>query len=255
MSTAFELDHKLEDEVLAEREKGLSIEKLQFQNLSLYYDSDNRIIDDCSFDFPMDQNIWIEGQGGRGKSTLLKILAGLSQPQEGRYLVNGHWVGDMTFEEFLPWRLKIGYAFDLGGLLNNRTLAENIKLPVMYHAGDQIEKYEIWVDQLLDHFELGEERNLRPASVSGGQRKLACILRAVSMKPEVLLLDDPDTGLGSVLSKKLAMFLDKSRREGWLKHVYVTSADQHESHYTSPLKQIMDDLLTIDRATRKVVVL
>ena len=63
----------------------------------------------------------------------MRLLAGLEQPTRGAYLINGKNVGEMSFEESLPYRLAIGYGYDYGGLIHNRTLKDNVLLPLIYH--------------------------------------------------------------------------------------------------------------------------
>lgn len=121
--------------------------------------------------------IWLQSSEGAGKSTVLQLMAGLLQPQQGKYLINNENVAEMSFEEFLPYRLSIGYSFDYGGLINNRTIFENIILPLVYHKILPYEEARLQVDGLLKRFELEKFRNQRPAHIPGRVRKVACLLK------------------------------------------------------------------------------
>src|SRR5688572_6686868 len=103
----------------------MTIDSIAFKQMYFYYEGAEIIFANLTFQFPKSRVIRIATKA-TGKSTLLKILAGIVPISEGEYLINGQDVAQMSFEEFLPIRLKMGYGFDLGGLLNNKTLLENI---------------------------------------------------------------------------------------------------------------------------------
>ena len=171
--------------------------------------------------------IWIKGASGSGKSTLLKLLAGLIEPTQGQYLFNGQAVDEMSFEDFLPHRLRIGYAFDNGGLLNNRTIQQNLMLPLVYHNICSLEQAQARVSNLMREFQLETVAHLRPSAISGGRRKAACIARSFILKPRILLLDDPDTGLGEELKSSLREKLSRQIDEDLVQLALVSSSDSH----------------------------
>lgn len=184
------------------------------------------IFQNADFEFPTNDIIWVKGYEGAGKSTLLNLLAALEAPQKGRYLINDQDVSTMSFEEFLPYRLKIGYSFDLGGLINNKTLFENLALPLLYHKIYSVEETQTKVEDLIEYFDFKKFAQERPAHVPGRIRKLVCILRPLLMKPELLILDDPSVGVGIDASYLFADYILGMRKEGFLKHVYIASYDE-----------------------------
>lgn len=93
----------------------MKIESLKFEGVSFSHEGYDAVIKNVDFDFPMEQILWVKAQEGAGKSSLLQVIAGLQIPQSGQYLINGENVVDMSFEEFLPFRLQMGYSFDYGG--------------------------------------------------------------------------------------------------------------------------------------------
>ncbi len=126
------------------------VESVEFRNMAFAYDDDAQFFDDVNFSFPTETVVWIRGESGAGKSSLLKIMAGLEVPTYGKYMINGKDVGDMSFEEFLPYRLGIGFSFDIGGLINNRTLFDNLMLPIMYHDEMTFKEAQQWVTEILE---------------------------------------------------------------------------------------------------------
>lgn len=200
----------------------LSIHKMELQNLSFQFESGERVFDNFSFEIPNKRAIWVRSKGARGKSTLLKILSGLLSPQEGRYLINGENVSDMNFEEFLKYRLSMGYGFDSGGLLNNRTLYENLALPLLYHNLLSSKEAHHRVDEMMNFFGLDRSRHSRPFFVSGSERKLACLVRPFVHWPEVVFLDDPVTGLKQENLKAFFHFVEEGFVTRGLKQVIFT---------------------------------
>lgn len=203
----------------------IEIQRLSFEDVSFSYnDGEQNIFENISFDFPMGENILIGGRAGSGKSTLIRLMAALEEPASGRYFFNDLDVCESSFEEFLPYRLKMGFCPDHGGLLSNRSMADNLLLPVQYHQSRQMNLLD-WVEELLDSFEVSDFRNIRPASVTGAVRKVVCVARAFVLKPEVVFLDNPTDGLDSHRVEVLLDLIKRGRKKGWLKHVFITGDD------------------------------
>jgi phospholipid/cholesterol/gamma-HCH transport system ATP-binding protein len=109
----------------------MKIESLKFEGVSFTHEGHDAIFRNVDFDFPVNEIIWVKAEEGAGKSSLLQILAGLQVPQSGNFFINGENVGDMSFEEFLPYRMEIGYVLVLGGFISNRTLLYILLLPIL----------------------------------------------------------------------------------------------------------------------------
>jgi len=201
------------------------IHKLRFENLSFNFEGQDPLFQSVDFDFPLNQLVWVKAEHGAGRSTLLQILAALQVPVRGSYWINDQNVGEMSFEEFLPYRLKMGYGFDTGGLIHNRTVFENLVLPLLYHKLISPEAATERVDLLLKRFDLWKYRDQRPSFISGGTRKLACLLRALIQHPEMLLLDDPTVGLEESTALQFFDLLQELRQNHGLRHVFVSSFD------------------------------
>ncbi len=199
------------------------IQSLELENMSFAYENSPPIFDHVSFALPKSKAVWVRSPGGRGKSTLLKILAGLLTPQFGSYLINGENVSNMSFEEFLSYRMNIGYGFDMGGLLNNKTVAENLILPLLYHKLVSPEEAAERVEQMVDLFGMQQVKDQRPYAIPGSLRKLSCVLRAFVHHPQVVFLDDPLTGLKQDNLNDLFHYVEESFTQRGLKQVFFTS--------------------------------
>lgn len=203
--------------------KDVEIKTIDFSSLSFSFDEEHKVLKDCSFDLPMNTVVRLNGPHGCGKSTILKLLAGLIDPQSGDYNINGDSFNEMSFEELIPYRLKIGYGFEYGGLINNRTIFQNLILPIEYHKIMSHEDAKKHVDEIIEVFGLQRSSRYRPSAVSGGQRKLACIARAFVMDPEVLILDEPTHGLNEKSIEKLCNYIHDKMEAGIIKHVFLTT--------------------------------
>ncbi|MGE4130513.1 MAG: ATP-binding cassette domain-containing protein [Bdellovibrionales bacterium] len=200
------------------------IRELAFDQVSYRFSgAAEPIFENISFTMPKAKAVWVRSPGGRGKSTLLRLLAGLFSPTSGRYLINGESVTDMSFEEFLPYRLSMGYSFDFGGLLSNKTLAENLMLPLQYHNLLSPDEAGERVQQMIETFALHQGRDMRPSAVPGSARKLTCVLRSLVTCPQVVFMDDPLTGLKQDNINDLVHYVEESFSLRGLRQIYFTS--------------------------------
>lgn len=203
------------------------IESLKFDGATFSYEGAPKpVFKDVSIDLPLGKNIWVTGQAGHGQSTFLKLMAAIVQPQSGRYLINDCDTTEMSFEEFLPFRKKIGYTFDLGGLFANRTLLDNLTLPLLYHKISSRDEAEAEARAIAERFRFAGHLGHRPASVSGGLRKLVCVLRAFILRPELMVMDDPFTGVDAESVRTLLKLIEERRTSGELRHIFFTSRDE-----------------------------
>ncbi len=203
----------------------MKFESLRFEDLCFQHEGESPLFEHVDFSFPMNETIWVRANSGAGRSTLLQLIAGLLVPQKGKYFINEMNVADMSFEEFLPYRLKIGYGFDLGGVLHNRTLLENITLPLLYHKICGKNEADERAMELIQKMSIQKFANQRPSAVPGGVRKITCLIRSIIMEPELLLLDDPSVGLGQDQSLKFFDCVEEIKQKNALKHIFISSFD------------------------------
>lgn len=202
------------------------IESLRFENVEFGFEGQDPIFEAVDFDFPLDKVVWVKATSGAGRSSLLQLLASLQVPNKGQYLINEKNVSEMSFEEFLPYRLQIGYGFDFGGLINNRSLLENVTLPLVYHKICSALEAETRGKRFFDILGATRFMNERPAMVPGGMRKLTCVLRALITEPQVLLLDDPSVGLGQDTVLKYFDLVSELRDQKKVRHIFISSFDE-----------------------------
>lgn len=204
-----------------------SFKSLEFKDLDVSMGAEESALNGVSLTLPTHEIIWVKSDSPVSRSSLLRTLMAQAQVNSGDYLVNGESVLEMTFEEFLPYKINMGYSFDFGGLINNRTLRQNLSLPLEYHSSSHEFDVDQKVSQYLDCFEISEkEAELRPFMNLGSVRKAICVARAFMLEPEMLLLDDPTTGLKGHLKEKLKKHLMSGFERGVYKHIVVGTEDE-----------------------------
>lgn len=211
---------------MSEQSRIGKIDTMKFEHLSFAHEGQSPILRNTDFEFPMNDVVWVKGSEGQGKSTVLQVLAGLLMPQSGFFYINDQNVLDMSFEEFLPYRLAIGYTFDYGGLISNQTVYDNLMLPLAYHKLIPMKEAKARVEAIIKKFDIEKFAHERPAHIPGRVRKLACLLRALVMHPQVLVMDDPSVGLSKDTQCVLVDYLHNMRKEGLAKHIFMSSYDE-----------------------------
>lgn len=162
-------------------------------------------------------DFWVvAGPQQSGKSDLLMVAAGLMPPALGSYKFFGTET-QMFDETRLADRLRVGLVFENGQLFNRLTIAENVALPQQYHHGLSGDAAATAAQTLLELMELAPLADLTPADISVNWRKRAALARALALKPEVLLLDNPLHGLDARHWQWWLRFLDElGRGHEWL---------------------------------------
>ncbi len=211
---------------MSERSSAVSIRTLSLRGVSLLGSDGELVFDSLSCELPVDSVVWLRASSGGGKSNLMRLIAGLDEPSAGSYLINGEDVTALNFAGFSTWQRRIGFGFELGGLLSNKTIEQNLMLPFFYHRSLTTPEAEARVAEYLERFGLMKVKDRRPAACSGGNRKSAVLARALITWPELLLLDHPTAGLDERGVSALRSLIELHRRERGLKHVYIASEDE-----------------------------
>lgn len=202
-----------------------AIDSIELRNMCFHYREEEPVLQNVDFNFPAGEAIFLKGPMGSGKSTVMKILTGLLAPSSGDYLINGARVNEMSHREFDKYRLNIGYSFDSGGLINNKSLIENLLLPLNYHGFLENSERVDYVRDRLRIFKLQDQADIRPGNLTAGARKAASILKAFLLDPEVVLLNDPTVGLNSEHIIELLKLVREHQEKKNLKHVIISSDD------------------------------
>ena len=145
----------------------------------------------------------ILGGSGSGKSVSLRHMLGLEKADDGRVLVDDEDITDFRESELDPVRMKFGMLFQSGGLFDSMNVFENVAFPLREHTEKDDEEITALVAEALDMVDLSGTEKLMPVDLSGGMRKRVGLARAVVLRPEVILYDEPTTGLDPITAHKI----------------------------------------------------
>jgi phospholipid/cholesterol/gamma-HCH transport system ATP-binding protein len=154
----------------------------------------------------------IIGRSGGGKSVLLKHIIGLLRPDKGRVLVDGVDITKLNDRELNDIRRKFGMLFQEGALFDSMNVGENVAFPLIEHTKlKEVEIREIIADRLKAVGLSGIE-NKMPSELSGGMRKRVALARAIALQPQIVLFDEPTTGLDPVLSEAINQLIISTQK-------------------------------------------
>jgi phospholipid/cholesterol/gamma-HCH transport system ATP-binding protein len=228
----------------AEAGEGDGREVVQLDHVSLAFD--RPILDDISLNVREGQTVCIVGESGTGKSTALKLILRLLKPDSGRVLIDGEDITDISFEEALEVRQKMGMVFQNAALFDSLSVFENVAYPLREHTEMTDDEIDKRVREKLSFVDLDPDQviNLLPAELSGGMRKRVGIARAMANNAGIMLYDEPTSGLDPLTTGTITRLIIKLQRELGVTSVVVThdirSANRmanaiallHEEHIT-----------------------
>jgi phospholipid/cholesterol/gamma-HCH transport system ATP-binding protein len=175
----------------------LSDEVIKFDHVSLSFD-DTVVLRDVSFTLRKGHTKIIIGASGAGKSISLKLILGLLKPDGGEVWVNGTRVDPLGEDELMKVRGDLGMVFQEGALFDSLSVGENVGYKLYEETEEPLEVIRRRVDEVLGFVRLTEFVDRSPSELSGGQRRRVAIARAMSVKPSILLYDEPTTGLDPI---------------------------------------------------------
>lgn len=168
------------------------------------------------------ETVGILGRSGTGKSVLLKLIAGFLQPDSGMILYNGREITQMSEKRLLEFRKRVSYVFQGGAFFDFLNVRENIAYPLRERGNTDEEVIRQRVDYLIDAVELDGMGEYSHQELNAGAKKQVAIARAIANEPEVILYDEPTTGVDPIIGKSLSRLIRKLNRREHLTSVVVT---------------------------------
>ena len=181
-----------------------------------------KILDGLELGIPEGMVTCVLGPSGTGKSVLIKHLIGLMFPDAGDVLIHGESLSTMSMPKLLEIRKKFGILFQDGALFGSMTVFDNVAFPLRQHTDLSEKEIRDLVDQRLDDVGLDIARNRLPNELSGGMRKRAGFARALVLKPQIVMFDEPDSGLDPVRTALLCELIRQMHEQHGGTYIVIT---------------------------------
>lgn len=182
----------------------------------------NEILKDVNLKINKGDTVVTLGKSGTGKSVTLKCIVGLIKPDSGKVMVLGKNIPELSYEELQYMRKKIGFVFQSGALYDSMSVRENLEFPLMRNTDLKKEEIDKKVAEVLKDVGLTEAIDKMPSELSGGMKKRIGVARTIIMNPEVMLWDEPTTGLDPETTRDISHLIVRMQRKYKVTSIVVT---------------------------------
>ncbi|HEX8549236.1 MAG TPA: ABC transporter ATP-binding protein [Cytophagaceae bacterium] len=181
------------------------------------------VLKDITLKLKRGESLVVLGKSGTGKSVLIKCIVGLIQPDSGDLNVLGQKVQELDNTQLDNLRTKIGFLFQSGALYDSMTVRENLEFPLERHLkGQSSAQITELVEEALENVGLKDAINKMPSELSGGMRKRISLARTLIMKPDIMLYDEPTTGLDPITSKEISYLILEMQKKYNTSSIIIT---------------------------------
>lgn len=181
------------------------------------------VLEDISLHVQRGENLIVFGRSGEGKSVLLKCIIGLMAPDAGKIFINGNDIGELSIKELNLVRQNIGFLFQGAALYDSMTVRENLSFPLKRHFPEMDEKQvDEKVKYTLELVSLEEAIDKMPSELSGGMKKRIGLARSIITDPELMLYDEPTTGLDPITTKEISELILNLQKKLNMTSIVVT---------------------------------
>lgn len=184
---------------------------------------DSAVLKGINLQVQKGETLVVLGKSGAGKSVLIKCIVGLIMPDEGNLRVFGKEVSQLTYKQLNAVRLRIGFLFQNAALYDSMTVGENLHFPLAFHFKSLSEnEIRVRINDTLESVGLKEAIDKMPAKLSGGMTKRIALARTLILRPEIMLYDEPTTGLDGVTGREISELIVKTQTKYNITSVVIT---------------------------------
>lgn len=183
----------------------------------------NEVLKGVTFSVNKGENLVVLGKSGSGKSIAIKCLVGLVEVDKGEIKVFGTDITKLDNNELNEIRVRIGFLFQNAALYDSMSVRENLGFTLKRHAKDlSDEELENQIKDVLESVGLGEAIDKMPSELSGGMRKRIGLARTLILKPEIILYDEPTTGLDTITSREISELILEIQKKNKTSSIIIT---------------------------------
>jgi len=190
------------------------------------------VLNNIDLDVYKGETLAVLGPSGTGKSTVLRSMIGLLEPNGGQIFIQGEDVSGLDEDGWNRLRMKMGMVFQYSALFDFLTVGENVAFGLRQHTDKSDEEIQGIVTQMLDLVGLPGTQDLYPAELSGGMKKRVGLARAIAVNPEIVLYDEPTAGLDPIMSRNISRLIKKTQEQLHVTSVLVTH-DMQSAFYAA----------------------
>lgn len=190
------------------------------------------VLDNIDLDVYKGETLAVLGPSGTGKSTVLRSMIGLLEPNGGQIFIQGEDVSGLDEDGWNRLRMKMGMVFQYSALFDFLTVGENVAFGLRQHTDKSNEEIQGIITQMLDLVGLPGTQDLYPAELSGGMKKRVGLARAIAVNPEIVLYDEPTAGLDPIMSRNISRLIKKTQEQLHVTSVLVTH-DMQSAFYAA----------------------
>jgi phospholipid/cholesterol/gamma-HCH transport system ATP-binding protein len=220
------------------------MQQLALQDVSIDF-GDGPLLKNVNLEIAAGESVVLMGPSGFGKSVVLKLFAGLLEPTSGRVLVDGKDLHAVKARERLELQLKMGMLFQKNALFDSLSVSENIAFPMREKTSLSEPEIQERVAFFLEAVGISHAAALFPDEISGGMQKRLGIARALALKPQIVLYDDPTAGLDPITSRRIVDLILQLRRENKSTVVAVTNDMARAYQLADRITMVVDGELIV----------
>ena len=183
---------------------------------------DNEVLKGLDLHIPRGETLVVMGRSGCGKSVLLKLITGLMKPDKGEIWFDNIEISKLKLKDFNQIRRRVGMLFQSSALFDSMTVEENVGFMLSQHTKLSKREIQELVAEKLNLVDLDDTQHLKPAELSGGMRKRVGLARAIAFNPEVILYDEPTTGLDPITCAEINKLIRNLHQKLKVTSVVVT---------------------------------